>query len=127
VITTAGTLVTLLFGLVAVITGQEHFTLPHKSHGWLGASVILFVLACFCALLVSVPMPYSQTQVTAENLLAWWGQDAEFALLATSSAKLKALAAARRMNGAKAFVLVLATLLLIAALATLCVATLKIL
>src|ERR1035438_5945734 len=43
VVTTAGALVTLLFGLVAVITGAARFRLPGAAHGWLIAAVLLVV------------------------------------------------------------------------------------
>src|SRR5215470_18460291 len=45
VITTSGVLVTLLFGLVAVVTGAKTFKLPEASHGWLIAAILLFVVA----------------------------------------------------------------------------------
>src|SRR5260370_33042441 len=50
VVTTAGTLVTLLFGLVAVITGAAEVQLPGAAHGWLIAAVRLLQVAPAAAL-----------------------------------------------------------------------------
>jgi len=127
IITTAGTLVTLLFGLVAVITGKTSFSLPGAAHGWLIAAVILFVIACFLGILTSVPVPYGQTEITKQQLLAWWNQQPPVALIAISALRLEALTAARRMNVVKATLVGVATAMLVAALAMLAVAIIAIL
>jgi hypothetical protein len=126
VIATSGTLVTLLFGLVAVITGADTFTLPGPSHGWLLAAIALFVIACFVAILVSIPLPYGETTVTVANLAAWWGQPVAQAQAAVSGVRLQALAAARRMNALKARILILATVVELLALVMLGIAVLRI-
>lgn len=108
VITTAGSLVTLLFGLVAVITSADTFNLPGASHGWLVAAIAFFVAACLIAILISVPLPYGETTITTAMLASWWNQPPEQAQAAVSGARLDALAAARRMNGMKARILIAA-------------------
>ncbi|MDQ1494786.1 MAG: hypothetical protein QOG69_1269 [Actinomycetota bacterium] len=127
IIATAGTLSTLLFGLVAVVTSRDSFALPGASHGWLEAAIVLFVIACFLGILISVPLPYGETTVTAQNLKSWWNQQSSLALLAVSAARLQGLAAARRMNTVKAVILDLATGSLVAALVMLAVAVIQIL
>jgi hypothetical protein len=127
IITTAGTLVTLLFGLVAVVTGKASFSLPGAAHGWLIAAVILFVIACFLGILTSVPVPYGETEITKDDLVDWWDQQQPIALIAISSARLKALTAARRINTIKAAIVAVATTTLVAALAMLATAIVEIL
>ncbi len=126
VISTAGTLVTLLFGLVAVITSTDTFSLPGRAHGWLVAAIIFFVLACFIAILISVPLPYGETTITAAMLLGWWNQPPEQAQAAISGVRLQALAAARRMNGMKARILIAAILSELLALVMLGMAVIRI-
>lgn len=101
VITTSGTLVTLLFGLVAVVTGAAHFSLPRSSHPWLIAAVVAFSLSALLAILVALPRPYGETEVTADQLRDWWADslpDAEFAVAAL---QLRRIETARRRNGTK--------------------------
>ncbi len=126
VITSSGTLVTLLFGLVAVITSADTFTLPGPSHGWLVAAIVLFLAASLLALLISVPLPYGQTNVSAADLASWWTQPPEQAQAAISGVRLKALTAARMMNGIKARILIAAILCELLALTMLGVAVIRI-
>ena len=126
VITTAGSLVTLLFGLVAVITSAKTFTLPGTSHGWLVAAIVLFIAACLIAILISVPLPYGQTTITVAMLASWWNQPPEQAEAAISGARLQALAASRRMNGLKAQILIAAIACELLALVMLGVAVIRI-
>jgi hypothetical protein len=127
VITTAGTLVTLLFGLVALVDGSEKFDLPTAAHGWLFAAICGFVVACGAAIFVSLPLPYGETKLTAQQLITWWDQAPDLALLAVSSVRLEALAAARRMNDVKVRILFVATIALVVALFLLGMTVLKIL
>lgn len=122
VITTSGTLVTLLFGLVAVITSRATFKLPLSAHGWLMAAVISFVVAVAAAILVSVPLPYGQTSITVEDLQDWWNDSLPDAEAAVAGARLLGLTAARRMNSLKVLVLGIALLAEFVALAMLTVA-----
>lgn len=126
VITTSGSLVTLLFGLVAVITSAKTFTLPGASHGWLVAAIVFFLAAALIAILISVPLPYGQTTITMANLASWWNQPPQQALAAISGVRLEALAAARRMNGIKARILIAAIVCELLAVAMLGVAVLRI-
>jgi hypothetical protein len=127
VISTSGTLVTLLFGLVAVVTGADTFTLPGASHGWLIAAIVFFAVASLIAILISVPLPYGQTDITAAMLASWWNQPASQAQAAVSGVRLQALAAARRMNAIKARILIAATLFELVAVVMLGIAVVNIL
>jgi hypothetical protein len=55
VITTAGTITTLLFGLAALITGREGYVLPVGSRWTLGLAVVAFAAAIVLAILVIRP------------------------------------------------------------------------
>ena len=126
VITTSGALVTLLFGLVAVITGADSFKLPGASHGWLVAAIIFFIAASVIAILISIPLPYGQTFITIQDLVQWWDQLPKQAQAAISGARLEALAAARRMNLIKSQILTLAIICELVAVVMLGIAVLKI-
>jgi hypothetical protein len=109
VITTSGALVTILFGLVAVVTSRTAFKLPVSAHGWLVAAIVAFVVAAATAILVSIPLPYGQTTLTLGELRTWWSDDAATAEAAVSGLRLRALTAARRVNAIKAGVLLVAS------------------
>src|ERR1700761_1725868 len=68
VVTTSGTLVTLLFALIGVITAAKNFSLPTPAHGYLGAAVILFAIAVGVGLTANLPFFYRQAQPTASQL-----------------------------------------------------------
>jgi hypothetical protein len=105
VVATAGTLVTLLFGLVAVVTGASSFVLPPTARGWLIAAVVLFVVAIALAVTVTViPLPYGQVDFK-EDPSQLWQEPASTASVHVAEAQLALIAVARRAN-AKVVVLV---------------------
>jgi hypothetical protein len=126
VITTSSALVTILFGLVAVVTSRSTFTLPVAAHGWLVAAILAFVLAAALAILVSFPLPYGQTDVTTNDLSAWWHDTQSDADAAVAGLRLNQLDAARRMNAAKVTALCLASVAELAGLVLLAVAVIRI-
>jgi len=105
IITTSSALVTILFGLVAVVTSQTSFTLPVSAHGWLVGAILTFVVAAATAILISFPLPYGQTTVTVDELRQWWGDSEVVADAAVSGLRLRQLTAARRTNALKAGIL----------------------
>jgi hypothetical protein len=122
VIASSGTLVTLLFGLVAVVTGAKTFTLPPEAVGPLKVSIVLFLIAIAAALLISFPLPYGETEMTTNELRAGWVDTPSDALAAVAGVQVKALAAAREWNGRKAVILIVAALFQLAALVALGIA-----
>ncbi|HZE50372.1 MAG TPA: hypothetical protein VE074_12465 [Jatrophihabitantaceae bacterium] len=126
VITTSGTLVTLLFGLVAVITSADTFVLPGDANGPLVAALILFVVACGFAIMISVPLPYGQSNITIDDLAQWWGDSNSQALAAVAGLRLRAIDVARRRNAVKVALLLAALLSELAALVLLTVAVLAV-
>lgn len=65
VITTSGVLVSLLFGLTAVLTGTADYQLPHASRSWILAALVCFVAAAIAAILTNLPLKYSGVTANA--------------------------------------------------------------
>lgn len=123
VITTSGALVTLLFGLVAVITKAEGFTLPKASHGPLGIGLMLFVVAAVLGLLTNVPLPYTNvTPESVETALDRWNEPPEKAQVRVAATRLKVFKRAQKVNEWKARVLIAAMLAEVAAVCAVAVA-----
>jgi hypothetical protein len=122
VVTTAGTLVTLLFGLVAVITGASGFKLPGAAHGWLIAAVILFVVAIGLAVTVAViPLRYGQVDFT-QGPAQLWQETATAASEHVAEAQLVLIKIARKKNSRIGWIVLLSGLAELAALTLLAVA-----
>jgi hypothetical protein len=65
VITTSGVLVSLLFGLAALLTGAAHYHLPHASRVPILAALLCFVIAAIAAIVTNLPLPYRGVTVDA--------------------------------------------------------------
>lgn len=103
VVTTSGVLVTLLFGLVAVVTGAKNFVLPEDAQVWLGLAVGLFVIATALAVTASVlPVPYGQVKFDAKNLKGVWQQSELTASVNVAAAQLQQRDIVRKKNDSKA-------------------------
>lgn len=111
VITTSGTLVTLLFGLIAVITSSKTFILPSRVHGWLAVAAIMFVLASLTGIVINIPLFYGQMVVSEGELRSSWGDQLSNAQASVTGIRLKSLAKASRVNTVKAWILVFSVLL----------------
>jgi hypothetical protein len=112
----------LLFGLVAVLTTKQSYKVPSAAHGWLEGATFLFALAAAVALLISVPRPYGQTNLTVDELAGMWSQPVIQARAAVTGVRLQALDMARRRNTAKARLLITATGIQVVALFALAIA-----
>jgi len=128
VITTSGTLVSLLFGLVSVLTKAEHFSLPRASHSYIAAALILFVSSAFLAIVTNAPILYRNIDpsdvdaVLKEN----WSEDRDFAEQIISTTRSVVFKTAQKVNEFKAWTLVAALVLQVGAAATLAVAVAEI-
>jgi hypothetical protein len=121
IITTSGTLVTLLFGLAAAITSAKTFTFPSAARDWLTAAAILFVLAAAAGIGANIPLFYGKVVVEQDTLEAVWDDNAPDARRAVTGARLNRLHAAQTVNSVKAWILVVGMLLELAAAAMLTV------
>ncbi len=108
VITTSGTLVTLLFALAALSTKKtQTFVLADAARNWLLASLAFFVLAALAALITNIPLSYQAVEADAVKgrLQETPVRDAGDAAKDIALTRVKALADAKRKNGIKGWVL----------------------
>lgn len=107
VITTSGTLATLVFGLVAVLTEANNYKLPYSAHGWIGAALIAFVIAAVLGLVSNVPLNYGGADFDDDGTLkAVWEDEAVVARRRVTETRLKDYRQAQKRNAFKAWVLV---------------------
>jgi hypothetical protein len=108
VITTSGTLVSLLFGLVAVLTGADNYSLPTGAEPWLAMALVFFLIAALAGIVTNMPLLYLAVEVPElKSLLdSFWADGPEIAEKRVAATQLKVLARARSMNGMKGWILV---------------------
>jgi hypothetical protein len=108
VITTSGTLVTLLFGLAALSTKKAAtFALPGTSKVFLVIALCFFVIAIAAALATNIPWVYKN--VTPPGLRVMlrdhWPDSPSVARKKVAYTKVDVLDSARTVNGVKAWIL----------------------
>jgi hypothetical protein len=110
VITTSGALVSLLFGLTAVLTGAADYHLPNASRGWIFAALVCFVAAAISALLTNLPLKYSGVTADAlkEAIEKRWEDSRAAAEREVALTELKVLRRAKQRNRLKGLSLVVA-------------------
>jgi hypothetical protein len=110
VITTSGALVTLLFGLVSLITKSQTFALPKAAHGPIGIAIGFFVCAAILGLLTNIPLFYMT--VDPKGLQAIidrrWQERKASAELRVAATQQKLIERAQSVNSIKAWILVAA-------------------
>jgi hypothetical protein len=110
VITTSGTLVTLLFGLAAIVTSSGSFVLTSLERNLLIASLSAFVIAAGGGIAVKWPRRYGEANAeTLQTLtadLSIWSMPAYQGERATAAIRAQILARARWVNRRKAYLLV---------------------
>lgn len=108
VITTSGTLATLLFALAALSTKEsDTFVLPADARDWLLYALVGFVLAAVAAVITNWPVSYEAVDAEAikERLKKDPPWDAERAAKDIALTRVKALDSAKKKNGFKAWAL----------------------
>jgi hypothetical protein len=126
VVTTSGTLVTLLFALIGVITAAKNFSLPTPAHGYLGAAVILFAIAVGVGLTANLPFFYKEAEPTAGQLSNVWGYNPEGAQAVVISTRLTLLSSYRHANAVKGWLVLTGGIVQLAAVVMLVLAVLSI-
>jgi hypothetical protein len=105
VITSAGAIVTLLFGLAAVVTSRTSFNVPDSARFVLVAAVGFFFLAAMGGLLANLPWRYAEVDEDDLRRLvqpAHWDRSFEVAARRTTEARIGILSSARETNAIKA-------------------------
>ena len=112
VITTSGTLVSLLFGLAAVVTSRKGFSVPFSARVLLLLAVVAFIAAALGGLAANLPLreylepePESLRELTE---LDSWEAEVSIGARAIALARVDVLAAAREANDLKAVAVILA-------------------
>ncbi|HST54474.1 MAG TPA: hypothetical protein VLJ42_01090 [Solirubrobacteraceae bacterium] len=111
VITTAGTLVTLLFALAALSTRQAAtFMLPHTARTWLLIGLAFFFASAIAALITNAPLVYQVVPVekVRDRLNRETPPTAGRAAKAIALTRLDALASAKKRNAIKGWALAIA-------------------
>lgn len=114
VITTSGSVVGVLFGLLAVIGGTTQFVLPEDARPWFAAALLTLTVSAVGGLLVNLPLAYEEADPKAlEGLLinpdGSWAPEWEESIIEGSrrvaQVNIKLLSAARNKNRMKSFLL----------------------
>jgi hypothetical protein len=111
VITTSGTLATLLFALTAGLTAASSFKLPADAKLPLLLSLVAFVIAAMTGLATNVPLIYREPTPQALAKLVdarYWTGPATIGQVRVAAAQVSVLSAARVANNLKVRLLVAA-------------------
>jgi capsid protein len=110
VITTSGVLVSLLFGLTAILTGAADYQLPEVSRIALLAALVFFVVAAIGGIVTNLPRSYRG--VTADALKKQiderWNDSAARAQREVALTDLKVIRRAKEQNSWKGRSLIIA-------------------
>lgn len=104
VITTSGTLATLLFGLTAGLTATSSFKLTGAARLPLLLALIAFVIAAICGLVTNVPLIYREATPAGLAKLVdakYWTAPPTVGQLRVAAAQVTLLTAARSANNLK--------------------------
>jgi hypothetical protein len=110
VISTSGALVTLLFGLAALVTERKDFVLSGSARTMLFVALGFFVVASLLAIATNAPLRY--LGVNADDLRRaveqLWGDTRSDAEQRISATQVKVLAETKRLNNLKGKILIAA-------------------
>lgn len=117
VITTSGTLVTLLFGLVTLLTRSDEYVLPQSVHDLLGWALVAFVMAALLALLTNLPLNYANIDVAQSTAVfqGHWDDSQSDGRRRVVATRLKVLETAQSRNKLKGWLLLVGMLAEVAA------------
>lgn len=106
VVTTSGTLVSLLFGLVAFITDDDGFRIDAVGEAILLLGLVCFVAAAVLGLLTNLPRDYTNIDPTdafgSDALKQYWNDDRAAAHMRLTATRVGMVATAQTRNEEKA-------------------------
>jgi len=129
VITSSGVLASLLFALVALVTGADGYVLPTDAEAPLVVALVLFSLAGVGGVASNIPVPYKG--VDAKDFLSivenqWNTYTESEALQMATVTRAKQFSGAKSWNQAKAWAVLVAQALEVLAVGTLALAIFRI-
>jgi len=105
VIASAGALLTVLFGLSAIVTGVQDYTLSPGARWLLQLAVLPFLCAGVLAVIINFPMTLLEVSVTGLRAIsdqpAYWTAPQEIGLRRSAQVRVGVLASARQANSIK--------------------------
>lgn len=125
VITTSGVLVSVLFGLSAVVTESDAFVLSKPARNCLVLSLTFFILAAVAGIISNWPLRYFQLEVSDLKRFIEpriWSGSSETAARRIAEAQVVVLDRARRLNLRKGHALLAGIIFEVAAVIALSVA-----
>lgn len=107
VITTSGTVVTLLLALAALVTKSQDFQLPESAQPWVITAVVSFVAAAALGIAANAPQLYRAVDPRALELIIRerWSVPADDALKTLTATRLADLERAQKANDLKGWAL----------------------
>ncbi len=106
VVTASGTIVTLLFGLVAVLTAGKDFVLPDLARDLLLVALIGFGVAWVLGVLSNIPLNYQNVDIEDGDFWRWWGEPNTKGFERIAATRLGLLRVAQRKNDIKGKVVI---------------------
>lgn len=115
----SGGLVTLLFGLAALATQTKStYTLPHQARSYLYVALVLFGVSAVLAIVTNLPLKYKNITPSGLQMVVSeerWDDDEGLAQMNVASTRVRMLIWNRVINTRKAYVLIGAIVVQIAA------------
>jgi hypothetical protein len=110
VITVSSTLVTLLFGIAAVVTKSQNFAATEDVRQRLSLALVLFAASSVIAIGTTVPLAIHSVDASAllPEIKALWSKDPEAVRKTTTATRIADLASVQRVNTIKSYVLLAA-------------------
>jgi hypothetical protein len=104
VVTAAGAVATVLFGLAAFNIKDDSFTLPHSALTWLKLALGAYLVSAILAILTNTPFKYHEVTVAAlrQAVKERWAEQGTTAEQDVAKTRLKVLESGRSWNTWKA-------------------------
>lgn len=106
VLTTAAALTTLLFGLAALVTGVEGYTLPSDARNVLIFAFVAFAISALLGLSATWPMKYIEARsedLTRLTEPEYWNSPADIGERRSAELRVRVMTRARNRNRIKAW------------------------
>jgi len=108
VVSTSGTLITLFFGLAAIITSRQGYSPPSDFRSHSAWALAFFLLATLVAVATNLPLPYSDVKAKELNSGEMWQETATVAKENVFDFRVTLLQGLQKRNGLKALMVVAA-------------------